>query len=93
MGLPLVVASPDGEASRILATDKAGIWVPAEDPGALAEATINLLEDDALRRTYGERSLAAAPLHTRERQARQMIEVLDLAAQGRGGEVAALPPS
>ena len=93
MGLPLVVASPDGEASRILAADEAGIWVPAEDPDALARATMKLLEDDALRRAYGERSLAAAPLHTRERQARRMIEVLDLASQGRGGEVAALHPS
>ncbi|MDP6785598.1 MAG: glycosyltransferase family 4 protein [Rhodospirillales bacterium] len=93
MGLPLMVASPDGEASRILATDQAGIWVPAEDPDALARATMKLFEDDTLRRAYGERSLAAAPLHTRERQARQMIGVLDLAAQGRGGEVAALQPS
>ncbi len=93
MGLPLMVASPDGEASRILAADQAGIWVPAEDPDALARATMKLFEDDALCRAYGERSLAAAPLHTRERQARRMIEVLDLAAQGRGGEVAALHPS
>jgi glycosyltransferase involved in cell wall biosynthesis len=89
MGLPLIVASPAGEASRILANDRAGIWVPAEDPDALAGATMRLFEDDELRRRYGERSLAAAPLHTRERQARQMIEVLDLAAQRRGGEVAA----
>ena len=93
MGLPLMVASPNGEASRILAADQAGIWVPAEDPDALAEATMKLFEDDALRRAYGEHSLAAAPLHTREHQARRMIEVLDLAAQGRGGEVAALHPS
>ena len=93
MGLPLILASPDGEASQILATDKAGIWVPAEDPTALAEATMKLLEDDGLRHAYGQQSLAAAPLHTRERQARQMIEALDLAAQGRGGEVTALHPS
>jgi colanic acid biosynthesis glycosyl transferase WcaI len=93
MGLPLLVASPDGEASRILAAHQAGIWVPAEDPDALAEATMRLFKDDSLRRAYGEHSLAAAPLHTRERQARRMIEVLDLAAQGRGGEVAALHPS
>ena len=93
MGLPLMVASPDGEASRILAADQAGIWVPAEDPDALAEATMKLFEDDTLRRAYGERSLAAAPLHTRERQAQRMIGVLELAAQGRGGEVAALHPA
>ena len=93
MGLPLMVATPDGEASRILAADGAGIWVPAEDPDALAEATMRLLKDDGLRRAYGERSLAAAPLHTRERQARQMVEVLELAAERRGGEVAALHPS
>jgi hypothetical protein len=54
---------------------------------------MKLLEDDGLRHAYGQQSLAAAPLHTRERQARQMIEALDLAAQGRGGEVTALHPS
>ena len=93
MGLPLMVASPKGEASRILEDDRAGIWIPAEDPDALAGATMRLFEDDGLRRGYGERSLAAAPLHTRQRQARRMIEVLELAAQRRGGEVAALHPS
>ena len=60
---------------------------------ALAEATMKLFEDDTLRRAYGERSLAAAALHTRERQAQRMIGVLELAAQGRGGEVAALHPA
>ena len=30
MGLPLLLASPDGEARRILEADGAGIWVPAE---------------------------------------------------------------
>ena len=93
MGLPLLVASPDGEARRIVDADQVGIWVPAEDPDALAEATMKLLEDDALRHAYGVRSLAAAPLHTRERQARQMMEVLNLAAKRRGSEVAALRPS
>ena len=93
MGLPLILAAPNGEASHILAAARAGIWVPAEDPPALAGAAIKLYEDDALCRAYSISSLAAAPLYTRERQARQMIEVLDLAAQRRGSEVAALRPS
>ena len=87
MGLPLLLASPDGEASRILLDDGAGMWVPAEAPDALADAVLTLMKNDRDRRALAERSLAAAPLHTRERQARQMIRVLELVRAGRGDEV------
>ena len=91
MGLPILVAAPEGEASRIVADDGAGLWVPAEDPVALAEAVLKLRKSDATRRDFAKRSLAAAPLHTRERQAKQMIEVLRMVSAGRGGEVGMLP--
>ena len=90
MGLPILVAAPEGEASRVLADDGAGLWVPAENPVALAEAVLKLRKSNATRRDFATRSLAAAPLHTRERQARQMIEVLRMVSAGRGGQVAML---
>ncbi len=93
MGLPLLLAAPEGEASRILREDGVGVRVPAEAPDALAEAVLDLMRGEESRHAFAERSLAAAPLHTRERQARQMIRVLEMAAAGRGGEVGAPHPS
>jgi glycosyltransferase involved in cell wall biosynthesis len=86
MGLPILLASPKGEASAIVERHGAGLWVPAEDPAALAETVLKLAGDADLRGSLAARSLAAAPLHSRERQAREMIEVLKLAAAGRGSE-------
>lgn len=86
MGLPLLLAAPEGEASRIVIARKAGLHVPAEDPDGLAAAAKRLMDDEALRQSLTRRSLGAAPLYSRERQAREMLDVLDLAAGGRGAE-------
>ncbi len=86
MELPILLAAPKGEASRIIEEDRAGLWVPAEDPAALAGAVVRLMGDDALRRGLAERSHRAAPSHSRENQARRMIRVLEMAAAGDGGE-------
>lgn len=84
MGLPILLASPPGEASAILEADKAGLWVAAGRPDDLAGAARKLADDAALRRSLAEASLAAAPRHSREHQARRMLDVLDLAARRRG---------
>lgn len=86
MGLPLLLASPVGEASRIVLDDRAGLWVPAGDPDALATAARTLLEDDGARRDLAAASLASAPLHSRERQAEQMIRALEMAVAGQGAQ-------
>ena len=86
MGLPVLLAAPEGEASRLLGEDEAGLRVPAEDPDALAGAVMKLMKEDDTRRALARRSLEAAPRHSREHQARLTIEVLGLAAAGRGGE-------
>jgi glycosyltransferase involved in cell wall biosynthesis len=77
MGLPIVLAAPKGEASRILAEDGAGLWVPAGDTNALAAACRRLLVDGALRDSLAAKSLKAAVRHTRERQASLFIDVID----------------
>jgi hypothetical protein len=87
------LAAPRGEAADILERDGAGLWVSAEDPDALAASVINLMKDFEMRKTLTQRSLAAAPLHTRESQARRMMEVLDLVIVGRGSEVGVLLPA
>jgi glycosyltransferase involved in cell wall biosynthesis len=77
MGLPIMLAAPEGEASRLLAEDGAGLWVPAGDTAALAAACRRLLVDGALRDSLAENSLKAAPRHSREQQASLFIKVID----------------
>lgn len=88
MGLPIVAAAPTGEASAILAADAAGIHVPACDPQALASAVSLLSDDPAQRAKFAAQSLVAAPRHTREQQAREMLSVLAAAARGEGAAAA-----
>jgi colanic acid biosynthesis glycosyl transferase WcaI len=88
MGLPILLAAPVGEAARIVRDHDCGLCVPAQDPDALVAAVRRLHRDEALRRDLGERSHAAAPAHSRRRQAEEMMRVLTLASEGRGGEAA-----
>jgi colanic acid biosynthesis glycosyl transferase WcaI len=76
MGLPILMASPAGEASAILKADQAGLHVPAEDPIALAEAVQQLKNDPGLLKDLAANSLRAAPDHSREAQAQDMAKVL-----------------
>ncbi len=87
MGLPVLMALPEGEASAILTQDGAGLHIAPEDPDALAEAVRRLADNDSLCKTLRARSLAAAPLHSRETQAKQMLVVLEAAAERRGHTV------
>ena len=84
MGLPILLAAPNGEASRIVLNDKAGLHVAAEDPVALGEAVLELSANSDARQTFSDAALAAAPTHSREAQAQEMLDVLQLAADGKG---------
>lgn len=90
MGCPLLVVSPPGEAQAILENSDAGVWVPAADPRALADAVRHLAADSAGRVAFARRGLAAAPGYSRERQARRMIQVLEQVVVGRGRHAAAV---
>jgi len=84
MGLPLLLVAPEGEASRLLAAEGVGHWVPAGDPDALAAAVRALADDHTTRQTLAAASLAAAPRHTRERQAELFLAVLERVVAGVG---------
>ena len=80
MGMPILLAVPKGEASEVLAKSGAGLWVQPGDPAALAEAAEMLHENRQFCERLKARSREAAPNHTRERQAREMLAVLEQAA-------------
>jgi glycosyltransferase involved in cell wall biosynthesis len=50
--LPLV-ATPVGEIPAVIRNGRTGVIVPVEDPEALAEAIIGLLQDSAQRERFG----------------------------------------
>jgi len=83
MGLPILLASPEGEASEIIQRERAGLWVPAEKPDALCEAVLSLRRDERLRGRLAQNSLKAAPGYSRQRQAEYMIDALDRVVQKR----------
>lgn len=87
MGLPVLLAAPEGEASRIVETDGCGVHVPAENPQALADAVVQLSDDAKARKAFAKASHAAAPTHSRETQANQMMAVFESAASGHGHTV------
>jgi len=92
MGLPVLLAAPNGEASRVVLGDGSGLHVHAEDPQALADAVRTLNADRKERDRLATASLAAAPGHSREAQARDMLTVLEMAAVGDGHRAGAGVP-
>ena len=77
MGLPILIASPKGVASQIVLDEQVGLWVPPENPAALADAIAHLYQNPLERQQLAQNSLAAAPGHTRENQARLMLNTLN----------------
>lgn len=77
MGLPILFAAPPGEATELVNRHGAGLTVPAGDPAELAAAVKRLAEDSEARARFAQASLNAAPKHSRETQAREMIAVFE----------------
>jgi glycosyltransferase involved in cell wall biosynthesis len=83
------LAAPDGEASRIVKWENNGLYVPAQRPEELAAAVLFLKENPSFTEELSRRSLAAAPKYSRERQASEMLAVLESAFQGSPAKVLA----
>ena len=74
-GVPLVASAVGGIPAMV---DDAAVLVPYGDPAALATAVSQLLDDDDLRRSLGERGRAqAATWPTREQTIEQVSAVYD----------------
>jgi colanic acid biosynthesis glycosyl transferase WcaI len=82
VGLPIIMAVP-GESAEIVEEAQAGLCIPSGDPAALAEATLRLADDEALRRHLGKSGLAAArTLHSRDHHAQRLLELLETTSAG-----------
>ena len=84
MGLPVLLAAPEGEASRIVTEYSIGLHVPPEEPGSLTDAVLTFMEDKVYYGQCAENALNKAPLHSREKQAEQMIEEIKKAIGSHG---------
>lgn len=76
MGVPVVMSLPKGEATGIVEETGAGVVVPPENPGALAEILQALKDKPGLWETCRSACLSAAPNFSRERQAERMLDLL-----------------
>lgn len=76
MRLPSLYVGPRGTGSGIVEKEECGVWVEPEQPEAFAAAVLRLADDRALLDRLSARALAAAPDYSRERQARDFLQVL-----------------
>jgi colanic acid biosynthesis glycosyl transferase WcaI len=90
MGLPILIASPMGEASELVISEKAGIWIRPEDPHSLSAQVSKLAESPDQVSQLARQSHSAASRYSRERQAEKMLRVFDSVMAGQGATVADL---
>jgi len=83
MGLPILLAMPDGEAAQLVRRADAGLWVGAADPWALAWAVRDLAADPLRVARLAAASLVAAGSYSRDALAARMLAVLAAAARCR----------
>lgn len=76
MGLPILLAAPQGEASAIVMGQQAGVWVEAQAPQALADAVLDYYQQPDKREQWANNSRQSADTFSRERQANEMLAVL-----------------
>lgn len=80
MGVPILIACPEGEATGIVHDTGSGVVVAPEDPTALAGAVARLADDSDHLNELGLTGLRSAPRYSRDRLASQMLEHLHDAA-------------
>jgi glycosyltransferase involved in cell wall biosynthesis len=82
MGVPTLIAAPEGEATAIVRETGAGVVVTAEEPDELVSAIVRLCEEPDRLRMLATKARIAAPLYSREEQARRTLVTLEEAIAG-----------
>jgi glycosyltransferase involved in cell wall biosynthesis len=81
-GLPVVSTDADHGPRNILTPGEDGLIVPRDDAEAMADAILQLVRDDELRRTMSENAVRNA-VRFHETASRERFEAILLRAQGR----------
>lgn len=76
MGIPILIALPEGEATKIVDDYKCGISMAPEDGDQLAKNVLLLKSNNVLLQNFKIFSLKAAPNFSRENKANEMLDVL-----------------
>jgi len=76
MGKAVMIVQPMGEAAELVQEAGAGEWIAPENPQALAAAVLEWKNDPAKVLNFGEKAADAAQLHSRDRLAREMLQIL-----------------
>lgn len=87
MGIPVLMALPEGEATGIVRETGVGEMIPPDDPAALARAVEALRDDPGRLAALRRACLAVAPQFSRDQQASRMIEVFESVVTGRAEAV------
>jgi glycosyltransferase involved in cell wall biosynthesis len=76
MGLPILAAIPQGEASDIIESANAGVISLPENAKVLAQKVLKLINTEKLIADYQKNSLAAASQFDRKKLAHAMLNEL-----------------
>ncbi len=79
MGLPVLMALPEGEAMSIITKCDSGVTVPPEDPIQMATAKQQLADDPDLRQRLGNNGISAIKAYDRETLASDILQHLETA--------------
>ncbi|MBX5462341.1 MAG: glycosyltransferase family 4 protein [Steroidobacteraceae bacterium] len=90
-GVPTLASLPEGEATQLVRSTGCGVVVPPEKPEELAAAIELLADNEELRMRCRDAALLAAPEYSRDRMARDMIQIMQVAAWGADGAQPAVP--
>jgi glycosyltransferase involved in cell wall biosynthesis len=74
-----VIATPKGGALTYLRNEQNSLFIPSDDPRALALAVQRLAEDSELRATLRSGGIATAAEHSAERQDQRLLDELERA--------------
>ncbi len=76
MGLPIIISVPEGESTQIIRTQKAGLVIPPENPVRLAQALMNIKNDNDMYNTYAKNGFLAANKFNRRKLSIEMLDYI-----------------
>ena len=77
MKLPIIISVPEGESTEIIRREKVGLVIPPENPNRLAEALLNIKNNNDMYSTYATNSFLAAKKFNRKKLSIEMMSYIE----------------